>query len=126
MMLSNARSALACTAVVVVGLLGSAESPRAQTPADTARASIDAAYRVGAEDVLEISVWREDTLKKEVLVMIAEERKTKRADLERSFELLAHSNLIGVVLNKSHELPEPEPITRPRPSAFRRFFGAEG
>jgi len=59
-------------------------------------------------------------------IMIAEERKTKRADLERSFELLAHSNLIGVVLNKSHELPEPEPITRPRPSAFRRFFGAEG
>ena len=39
---------------------------------------------------------------------------------------LRDSNLIGVVLNKSHELPEPEPITRPRPSAFRRFFGAEG
>ena len=69
MTLSNATSALACTAVVVVGLLGAAGSPRAQTPANTARASIDAAYRVGAEDVLEISVWREDTLKKEVLVM---------------------------------------------------------
>jgi polysaccharide export outer membrane protein len=27
-----------------------------------------ASYRVGAEDVLEISVWREDALKKEVLV----------------------------------------------------------
>src|SRR5262245_37618804 len=32
-------------------------------------AGIDlATYRVGPEDLLEISVWREDTLKKEVLV----------------------------------------------------------
>ena len=69
MTLSNATSALACTAVVVVGLLGAGGSPSAQTPAGTARPNIDAAYRVGAEDVLEISVWREDTLKKEALVM---------------------------------------------------------
>ena len=46
----------------------------AQGAAGTASATAGApgadplAYRVGAEDVLEISVWREDTLKREVLV----------------------------------------------------------
>ena len=48
----------------------------AQVPADAKPAPVSSqvqgvdpsTYRVGAEDVLEISVWREDTLKKEVLV----------------------------------------------------------
>jgi len=71
-------------------------------------------------DTLALSTYMDAT------IMIAEERKTRRSDLERSFELLGHSNLVGVVLNKSHQLPEPDPITRPRPSALRRFFGAEG
>ena len=71
-------------------------------------------------DTLALSTYMDAT------IMIVEERKTRRSDLERSFELLAHSNLIGLVLNKSHELPEPDPIMRPRPSALRRFFGAEG
>ncbi len=39
-----------------------------QTPAEPKTASDGSAYRVGPEDVLEISVWREDALKKEALV----------------------------------------------------------
>ena len=39
---------------------------------------------------------------------------------------LRHSNLMGIVLNKSRELPKPEPITRPTPGFFQRYFGAEG
>jgi polysaccharide biosynthesis/export protein len=47
-----------------------------QVPTDTEAPSVSSrvpgidlsSYRVGPEDVLEISVWREDTLKKEVLV----------------------------------------------------------
>ena len=48
-------------------------------------------------------------------ILLVEERKTKRDDIQRSYDLLRGSNLIGVVLNKSRELPEPEPITRPPP-----------
>jgi hypothetical protein len=33
--------------------------------------------------------------------------------------------LIGVVLNKSRELPEPDPIARPEPTFWQRFFGTE-
>jgi polysaccharide export outer membrane protein len=36
--------------------------------ADTAALALDPGYRLGPEDVLEISVWREDGLKKDVLV----------------------------------------------------------
>jgi len=71
-------------------------------------------------DTLALSTYMDAT------IMIVEERKTRRNDLERSFELLAHSNLIGMVLNKSRQLPEPDPIMQSRPSALRRFFGAEG
>lgn len=44
--------------------------PRAQpAPSSSSVPGIDPlSYRVGPEDVLEISVWREDALKKEVLV----------------------------------------------------------
>jgi capsular exopolysaccharide synthesis family protein len=71
-------------------------------------------------DTLALSSYMDAT------ILIVEERKTARADLERSVELLRNSNLLGVVLNKSRELPEPEPITRPKSGALRRFFDAEG
>jgi polysaccharide export outer membrane protein len=56
--------------------LFSGGSPLAQTPPESKPAPISSqapeidpsSYRVGPEDVLEISVWREDALKKEVLV----------------------------------------------------------
>ena len=50
----------------------------------------------------------------------------RRDDIERSCDLLRHSDLMGIVLNKSRELPEPDPIRRPKPGFFARFFGAEG
>jgi protein-tyrosine kinase len=71
-------------------------------------------------DTLALSAYMDAT------ILIVEERKTVRADLERSCALLAQTNVIGIVLNKSRELPEPEPIARPKPSAWQRFFGAEG
>jgi len=65
----NAKSVFAHLAIVV-GFLAAAGPGQAQAPAASTRAGPDApSYRVGPEDVLEISVWREDTLKKEALVM---------------------------------------------------------
>ncbi len=61
--------------VALTGLLGGAPNASSQAPADAKSATIaptpgvdSSGYRVGPEDTLEISVWREDTLKKEVLV----------------------------------------------------------
>ena len=71
-------------------------------------------------DTLALSSYMDAT------IMIVEECRTKRADMARSLELLRQSNLIGVVLNKSRELPEPDPITRPPPGFWRRWFGPEG
>jgi capsular exopolysaccharide synthesis family protein len=59
-------------------------------------------------------------------ILLVEERRTTREEIERSFELLRNANLIGIVLNKSRELPKPDPITWPKPGFFRRVFGAEG
>jgi protein-tyrosine kinase len=59
-------------------------------------------------------------------ILLVEECKTARDDIERSCDLLRHSNLMGIVLNKSRELPEPDPIRRPKPGFFARLFGAEG
>ena len=61
--------------MVAPWLLGSALA-FAQAPADVKPAAVSSrvpdidpsTYRVGPEDVLELSVWREDALKKEVLV----------------------------------------------------------
>lgn len=61
--------------VAFSGLLGGTEA-LAQAPAQPKPPPVSSqvtgidpsAYRVGAEDMLEISVWREDALKKEVLV----------------------------------------------------------
>jgi hypothetical protein len=58
-------------------------------------------------------------------ILLVEECKTVRDDIERACELLRDSNLVGIVLNKSRQLREPEPITWPKPGLFRRFFGAE-
>ena len=70
-------------------------------------------------DTLALSAYMDAT------ILLVEECKTTREDIERSCELLRNSNLLGIVLNKSRELPEPEPITRPKPGLLRRFFGAD-
>jgi polysaccharide export outer membrane protein len=74
MTLAIRRQIVACLAAVG-GLLGTIPA-FAQPPTDAKPAPVSSqvqgvdptTYRVGAEDVLEISVWREDALKKEVLV----------------------------------------------------------
>jgi protein-tyrosine kinase len=70
-------------------------------------------------DTLALSAYMDAT------ILLVEECKTRRDDIKRSCELLSGSNLMGIVLNKSRELPEPEPITRRNPGLLRRFFGAE-
>jgi len=74
---------------------------------------------VGA-DTLALSAFTDAT------ILLVEECKTKRADIARSCELLSNSNLLGIVLNKSRELPKPEPIGCPKPGFLKRYFGAEG
>jgi capsular exopolysaccharide synthesis family protein len=71
-------------------------------------------------DTLALSAYMDAT------ILLVEEYKTARDDIERSCDLLRHSNLMGIVLNKSRNLPEPDPITRPKPGFWQRFFGAEG
>jgi len=69
------RRILLAWLVAVTGLLGVAPA-FAQAPADAKPAPVasrvvgvdPSTYRVGPEDVLEVSVWHEDTLKKEALV----------------------------------------------------------
>jgi protein-tyrosine kinase len=70
-------------------------------------------------DTLALSAYMDAT------ILIVEECKTSREDFVHSCELLRDSNLIGVVLNKSRALPEPEPITRPPPGFWQRHFGDE-
>lgn len=60
----------------------------------------------------------------DAVVLLIEDRKTSKEDIERACNLLHHANLIGIVLNKSRELPEPDPIKRRKPGFFRRFFYA--
>jgi polysaccharide export outer membrane protein len=63
----------------------------AQAPA----AAVDAStYRLGAEDVLEISVWREDALKREVLV---------RPDGGISYPLIGEVQAAGKTVNDLRE-----------------------
>lgn len=71
-------------------------------------------------DTLALSAYMDAT------ILLVEERRTARADIERSCDLLRDSKVMGIVLNKSRELAEPEPITRPKLGFFQRFFGAEG
>jgi Mrp family chromosome partitioning ATPase len=58
-------------------------------------------------------------------ILLVEERKTPRDDLERACDLLRNSNLLGIILNKSRELPKPDPITWPEAGFFRRIFDPE-
>jgi capsular exopolysaccharide synthesis family protein len=58
-------------------------------------------------------------------ILLVEECKTARDDVKRACELLRDANLVGIVLNKSRELPTPDPITWPKPGFFRRVFGPE-
>lgn len=75
---------------------------------------------LGGADTLALSSYMDAT------ILLVEERKTRKEDVARACELLRDSNLIGIVLNKSRELPEPEPISRPAPGFWKRFFGEEG
>ena len=70
-------------------------------------------------DTLAISSYMDAT------ILLVEECKTRKDEIERSVELLKESNLIGIVLNKSRELPEPDPVTRPEPGFWQRLFGNE-
>jgi protein-tyrosine kinase len=56
-------------------------------------------------------------------ILLVEECKTARDDVHRACELLRDTNVIGIVLNKSRELPEVDPITGARPSLMSRMFG---
>jgi Mrp family chromosome partitioning ATPase len=70
-------------------------------------------------DTLALSAYMDAT------ILLVEERKTARADVERACELLRNSNLLGIILNKSRELPKPDPITWPEAGFLRRIFGPE-
>jgi len=67
-------------------------------------------------DTLALSDYMDATM------LLVEERKTTREDVERSCQLLHNSNLVVVVLNKSRELPEPDPIRWPEPGPLKRFL----
>jgi polysaccharide export outer membrane protein len=74
-MSNQLKALLAACFLAILGSLGgrdaSAQTPPVSKPAPVSSQvpEIDPSnYRVGPEDVLEISVWREDTLKKEALV----------------------------------------------------------
>ena len=71
-------------------------------------------------DTLALSTYMDAT------IMLVEERKTARKDIERACELLQNTNLVGVVLNKSRELRKPDPIKWPTPGFLRRVFGPQG
>jgi polysaccharide biosynthesis/export protein len=79
---------VACVATTAIWTWGA--GAQAPTPANVDSAS----YRVGAEDVLEISVWREDTLKKEVLV---------RPDGGVSYPLIGEVQAAGKTVNEIRE-----------------------
>jgi Mrp family chromosome partitioning ATPase len=70
-------------------------------------------------DTLALSTYMDAT------ILLVEEHKTRKDDIERAIDLLKDSNLIGIVLNKSRELPEPDPIKRPEPGFWQRIFGTE-
>jgi protein-tyrosine kinase len=71
-------------------------------------------------DTLALSQYMDAT------ILLVEECKTARDDVKRACELLRNSNLLGIVLNKSRELPKPDPIKWPKPGFFRRIFDPEG
>src|SRR5262245_27117824 len=68
-------------------------------------------------DTLALSEYMDAT------ILLVEECKTARDDVVRACELLGNANLLGIVLNKSRELPKPDPIKWPKPGLLRRIFG---
>lgn len=83
------RNLAALKALLVVALCAPALSFAAgpETPAPTQPSSAaEPGYQIGAEDVLEISVWKEEGLKKEVLV---------RPDGGISFPLVGELSAVG-------------------------------
>ena len=58
---------LTCFGVLSMGTSSAQQSPRDAASA-AAQSSAEHAYKVGPEDVLEVSVWKEEALKKDVLV----------------------------------------------------------
>jgi protein-tyrosine kinase len=70
-------------------------------------------------DTLALSTYMDAT------ILLVEEGKTTREDVERSLDLLRQSTVMGIVLNKSLELPKPDPIRWSKPSWYQRFFGVK-
>jgi capsular exopolysaccharide synthesis family protein len=70
-------------------------------------------------DTLALSEYMDATL------LLVEERKTAYDDVDRACELLRNSHLLGIVLNKSRELPRPDPITWPKAGFLGRILGTQ-
>jgi Mrp family chromosome partitioning ATPase len=69
-------------------------------------------------DTLALSAYMDAT------ILLVEEGRTARDDIERSLDLLRNSNLLGIVLNKSRELPKPDPVVQAKPGRLQRLLGA--
>jgi len=100
MLLVCQKMILGCVAIVsavIAGPVAFAQAPAGTTPGamplQSAAADISA-YRVGAEDLLEITVWREDALKREVLV---------RPDGGISYPLIGEIQAAGKTVNEIRE-----------------------
>jgi capsular exopolysaccharide synthesis family protein len=68
-------------------------------------------------DTLALSAYVDAT------ILMVEEGKTTLEDLNRSRELLANSNLMGIVLNKTRHVLSPDAPKASFASALRRVFG---
>jgi capsular exopolysaccharide synthesis family protein len=73
---------------------------------------------LASADTLAVSAYMDAT------ILLVEECKTTRDDMRASLDLLRNANLLGIVLNKSRELRQPEPLTRRKPNGSGRLFGA--
>ncbi len=71
---------------------------------------------LSAADTLALSSYRD------AVILLVEEGRTARDDIRRSCDLLRSSNLMGIVLNKSRELREPDPVKRRKAGFFSRMF----
>jgi polysaccharide export outer membrane protein len=85
---------LVLASLVAVGTMLGAATAKAQSAVGATSPAAEpdqSSYRVGPEDVLEISVWREDALKKEVLV---------RPDGGLSYPLIGEVQAAGKTVNE--------------------------
>jgi polysaccharide export outer membrane protein len=97
----NLRRLLIACFLAIFGPLGGGDTV-AQVPSESKPAAVSSqvpgidlsTYRVGPEDTLEISVWREDTLKKEVLV---------RPDGGMSYPLIGDVQAAGKTVHEIRE-----------------------